>query len=35
MKWILQLDTSVSLLGTGDENIRIKAWEAQFGVGKP
>ncbi len=35
MKWVLQLGASVSLLGTGDENIRIEAWEAQFGVGKP
>ena len=35
MKWILQLDTSVGSLGTGDENIRIEAWKAQFGAGKP
>ena len=35
MKWILQLDTSVGSLGTGDENIRIEAWKAKFGVGKP
>ena len=35
MKCVLHLDTSVSLLGTGEENIRIEAWKAQFGVGKP